>query len=241
MRRVDGDYRPRSAKPPRISCEEAMNALLKATDKTQEFLSQFKDDFDQDIRSVESYASPEMINELWCSKVEVGDGHHHSARSRSQDQVPLNFRDVVRGLYKSLKSAISSTNPKLDHAVARKLHHANDDMWQLLQDVAVDSKLMNELMTELEMLTVFLERNGARAGSRSDNRNTSERQQKRASKRGESRERQQSRRGSDGYQHSDDGRGESGSEGRGSVDGSEADDRDRDQEGQPDTEHQDDE
>lgn len=229
----------RSEKQSGMSHEEAMNALLKATKKTQTFLSQFKDDFDEDICSIKSYAHPDLINELWCNKIENSDQHHHSGRTGRQDQEPLKLQDVARGFFRSLKLAVSSTNPKSDPAVARKLHLANDDMGQLLQDVAFDFRLVNRIMTELEMLTVFLGRNGARAGSCGD-KNASERRQKRPSRRGESGERQQSRRGSDGHQNDDDDRGDSCSEGRGSVDGSETDDRDRDQEGRPDTEDQDD-
>lgn len=228
-----------SAKTSRTSYEEAMNALFKATKTTQTFLSQFKDDFDHDIRGIKSYAHPDLINELWYNKIESSDRHDHTVRTGSQDQEPQ-LRDVARGFFRSLKLAISSTNPRSDPAVARKLHHASDDMGQLLQDVAFDFRLINGLMTVLEMLTVFLERNGADTGSRGD-KNTSEKRQKRPSRRGESGERQQSRRGSDSHQHSDDGRGESGSEGRSSIDGSETDDRERDHEGQPDTEDRDDE
>jgi len=235
------DHRDRTL---RASREEAISALFKATQDALTFLSRFKDDFDREVRDVQAYASPEVIDHLWINKVRISNGHRGprapSAQSQDrEDREPpkSNFKSVAKGLDQSLHSAILASRSNPDPTIVRKLHHADNDIGALFRDVAEDFGLLDGLTTELEMLAIFLQRNGARAGSRGDSKHCPESSQKQSGRREDSRRGQQSD-GNEDYHCSNNADGDEDRDGRRSREGSEACDGSRGQEDHQDTEYQ---
>ncbi len=99
-------------------------------------------------------------------------------------------------------------------------------MGELLRSVGRRFKILDGLATELEMLSVFIQRNGARAGSRGDS-NTYSRSLHRQSRRREGHERQRSQGRNDVYHCRNDSDWGNDPIDRGSREGSETDDHDQ--------------
>lgn len=229
----------------RASREEAISALLGATKKALNFLSWLKDDFHQEIRGVQAYAGPEVINDLWIYKVDISNGYRRprdqsSQRRDRQDQEPpkSEFNVVAKGLIQSLRSAIAATECSPNPIITRNLQHANNDMGELLRSVGSKFELLDRLLTELEMLSVFLQRNGAYAGSRGDSNNCSGSPHRQSRRRKGSQGRQRSQGGNDAYLYTNDSDRDDDPIDRRSRDGSEAGDHDQDQRDQQEIGHQ---
>lgn len=168
----DRDYHGPSERLTNMSSNEAINALLRDTKKASASLSGVKDDFDRDIRGVRTYASPELLNDLWISKMEPGHGSRTKDRpSQSQNKGERqpskpDLKETAEVFYQSLRSAIAATRVDPEPAVNRKLENAKAEMVGLLRVAPRKFGALNALLTELELLAVFLERNGVGKKSR---------------------------------------------------------------------------
>lgn len=168
------DYRGGYTNSPRpeVSPEDikdSLSTLYHNVKKGLIFLSAFKKEFDQDILRVKAYAEEEDLAYLWVDKVnfsnELGDpAQRQIAQGKAKNgQVPR-FRDIANQLNASLVVAATNSGSSRSSqlkSVGKKLASAKDEVYHLLRTASSSVESVDPLLTELEMLAVLLERNGA--------------------------------------------------------------------------------
>ncbi len=165
---------------PKVTPEEIKESLVTLytnIKKASNFLSGFKQEYEQDILRVKTYAESEDLAYLWVDKVnfsnEIGPpAQRQIAQGKAiNGQVPR-FRDISSQLTASLSVATTNSSSVLSDqymAVAKKLSGVNNEMKQLLRRASNSVSGVDSLLTELEMLAILLERNGAGKASTNGN------------------------------------------------------------------------
>ncbi|KAK4692832.1 hypothetical protein P7C71_g4447, partial [Lecanoromycetidae sp. Uapishka_2] len=168
------DYRGGYTNSPRheVSLEEikdSLAALYSSVKKSSNFLSSFKEDFEQDIVRVKTYAEADDLAYLWVDKVnfsnELGSpAQRQIAQGKARNPQLPRFRDISSQLRASLEVATinsCSSRSEQEIAVGKKLLNAKKEVHDLLSSAPHSVQSVDPLLTELEMLAVLLERNGA--------------------------------------------------------------------------------
>jgi len=162
----------RSSLGPKFTPEEIKDALITLysnVKKASIFLSGFKEEFEQDILRVKTYAEAEDLAYLWVDKVNFSNdigppAQRQIAQGKAINGQVLRFRDVASQLKASLNLATRNSNSghaEQNIAVGKKLSNANNEIHELLRRASNSVQNVDPLLTELEMLAILLERNGA--------------------------------------------------------------------------------
>ena len=155
---------------PRVSPQEAIDSLHGSLIDFSEYVTHLRDEFDRDVSLIKQYASPKDMESLWVSKVNESD---RRGRDHSDAASNTGYRSRRTLLKRSLHLATMMTGTRkseIDAVLAQKLHGMGKGIMELLHGAAHDHSSVGHLLTELEMLRVFLNRNGARTSIRQDRR-----------------------------------------------------------------------
>ena len=173
--------RPRPSHPreePHISFEDALADLVDLLNESLTFYSNFKREFDDEVRGVAAYAGPVLLKELWVSRVDfMGGGQDlHDPRDRQsprdRSEAPQSFKHTylrLKGKFEAAIRAAPSWRPKrAGHAEGRsasyerilqKLGAGHRDISRLAQSARTRSGEVEALVMELEFLITYLEKN----------------------------------------------------------------------------------
>ena len=174
MPRPDRSHR----KPtPRLTFEDAVNELSAALAETLHFYAWFKKRFDEDICSIRSYASPQILGELWNQKTSVLGSRREGCNG--SDYAPqgsygkmtfktafLQLQDAFELVLRSSHDAPSgsrnshdsgSDRARLRHLVA-KLQGAREDILKLAKGAVKRVGDAEALIMELELMSAYLEK-----------------------------------------------------------------------------------
>ena len=157
-------------KVPRTSPQEAIDSLHDNLTDFLMYVTHLRDEFTGDVNLVKQYASPKDMESLWVSKVDESDGR---GRNHSNAASNTGYRSRRTLLKRCLHVAIMMTGTsksEKDTVLAQKLHGMGKGIMKLLHDAAHDQSSVEHLLTELEMLRIFLDRNGARTSTQQDRR-----------------------------------------------------------------------
>ena len=165
---------------PRVAFEDAVNELFGALAETLDFYAWFKRRYDEDIRSIRSYASPPILAELWNQKSsalgshrEVRDGTDHAPQSSSGRmtfktaflQLQDAFELVLRSSHDAPSRDRNSHDNGFDRASLRrlvtKLQGAREDIPKLAKGAVKRVGDAEALITELELMSGYLEKSRA--------------------------------------------------------------------------------
>ncbi|MCJ1280409.1 hypothetical protein MMC21_008237 [Puttea exsequens] len=146
-----------------------LNNLYSNVKQASTFFADFMDGFQEDTARVEPYASSADQEWLWFNKIRFSNGigpaaERHIAEGKSSAIASPRFKDVADQLKASLNVAIGATDSshtEHDNAMARKLSHARKDISEHLLGASDHIRSIDPLLTELEILAVWLGRNGA--------------------------------------------------------------------------------
>lgn len=160
----------------RASAEEAINALFEAVNRAMGFFYDLRKSFERDICEIKvyamRYASHDLLAHLWIAKIDFGDRRGRGVRgdeAREERSVvdlkkDAGFSDVAELLCRRLRIAttVARACPSTHiGGIAKKLEAAEKDVDLQLQAASRRVQSVELLMTELELLGVLLERNGA--------------------------------------------------------------------------------
>ena len=163
-----------------MSSEEAQKAirlLFVQVKAATSFFTNFKEQYQKEVRAIEAYAGQTILEKLWERKIRHIDGKGRSSQDRSKDDGVLYsaFHDVSNRLWDSISDAYegarthsSSQNSRL----ARKLDGAIQEFSKLLMSTRTDFQEMDSLIKELKLLKVVLELGGAEGGSSQEREDT---------------------------------------------------------------------
>lgn len=177
----------RAAEAP--SLEDGIIELFDSVNHAIDFFSHFEQEFRQDTHRIQTYCEQGLLEEVWGSKVhpqatgQRGMRKQHD-RDRNFDgpdaEIPT-FRDTMNELVSSLDGALSAAesyrvsqrrpsrySPEDAAKIRQQLRRSDHNLRRSFAIVGKRRSEMETVNTELEMLTVFLSRNGAEEGRRRD-------------------------------------------------------------------------
>lgn len=177
----------RRRKSRRLSFSDAINELHDVLTDGLRFYQAFKADYERDVQRIRSYADPNLLDQLWRSKISrfekrsSADGRHHggdSSHEAQSQQSDMTFTGMAKDIVEGIHSTIDATR-KVDRPedaenaeiVGSKLGKTYKDLMKKLDTAPYRMKDTRLLMTELEMLLTFLSHNGA---EQSDGRDSNE-------------------------------------------------------------------
>ncbi|KAL8986735.1 MAG: hypothetical protein Q9177_004000 [Variospora cf. flavescens] len=171
--------------PERISLEDGINELYDAVNEAIHYFFQFDQEFQQDTHLIRDYCGKRLLEAIWAAKVQPrrqSQSQQHGQRGRFDDERiregPVSdFALALDRLLSSLRAALtiaegtrpSQRRPSRDSAedaakVQKQLHRSFQNIRKSYSLVMERRSEMETVNTELEMLRVFLSRNGAEEG-----------------------------------------------------------------------------
>ncbi|KAL9024147.1 MAG: hypothetical protein Q9196_006729 [Gyalolechia fulgens] len=184
-RRLGSQHGPRSRMPPqRISLEDGISDLYDSVDDAIQSFAHFEQEFDQDIHDIRNYCEKRLLEAVWMQKIcpvekTSRDRQRHTRLGNAAEQGEANrsspsLRSTMRQLMSSLDTALATAedfHPSPRRPSRYTVEDAVKIRQQLLRSyqslrksfsIVVEKRSeMESLNTELEMLRVFLSRNGA--------------------------------------------------------------------------------
>ena len=161
-------YDAQELRQPRLSLRQAIDELSEATTTALSSLSRLKDDFRREARGIQAYADDRILTHLWTSKLRLSTSKtpktkvQRESNRKDEGRSVAGFDDMADTLVKSLRVASVATRSGPDRSISKKLQTVGRDVEPLLDEVPKSYGAVDQLLTELEMLRVFLERNGAK-------------------------------------------------------------------------------
>ncbi|KAI4114882.1 MAG: hypothetical protein LQ345_004422 [Seirophora villosa] len=171
-----------------ISLEDGMNHLYAAVNDAIHYFARFDHEFRQDTHLIRNYCGKRLIEAIWASKVRphTQSQSQHGQRARFEDEYiregPVSdFESAMERLLFSLRAALtaaeefrpSQRRPSRFSAegvarIQKQVHRTFQNIRRSYTIVMERRSEMETVNTELEMLRVFLSRNGAEEGRRRD-------------------------------------------------------------------------
>ncbi|KAL8992951.1 MAG: hypothetical protein Q9188_007458 [Gyalolechia gomerana] len=175
---------PTRTHPQAISLEDGISDLYDSVDDAIQHFSHFEQEFHQDIHRIRSYCETRLLEAVWMQKTrpvekmtrdrQRNTQRGHSAEQEDANRSPPSLRSTMRQLMSSLDAALASaeefhpsqrrpTRYSAEDAVRirQQLHRSYQSLRKSFSVVVQKRSEMESLNTELEMLKVFLSRNGA--------------------------------------------------------------------------------
>lgn len=171
----------------KISLDDAVDNLLAVVNDALDFYKHFEQDFYHDTQRI-SYVNANTIGEIWMQKVRLiqkrARGGRQSQSERSDDmshgdrEGNLSFRSIEKQLWKSINRVFHATvsakpsrsrngsrySPEEGSKISCHLKKTSPSLERSLLAVHKRISEMQPLLTELEMLSLFLNRNKADDG-----------------------------------------------------------------------------
>ncbi|KAL8930436.1 MAG: hypothetical protein Q9208_000620 [Pyrenodesmia sp. 3 TL-2023] len=167
------------------SLEDGIIELFDSVNDAIQFFSHFEQDFRQDTHRIQTYCEKPLLEEVWASKIrpqasgQRGMRKQHDGDSnfdRPDARIPT-FRDTMKELVSSLEGALTAAESyrvsqrrpsrySLEDAakIRQQLRRSDHNLRKSFAIVGKRRSEMETVNTELEMLRVFLSRNGAEEG-----------------------------------------------------------------------------
>lgn len=159
-----------------ISFDKGLKKLEKALLKSEEFFSQFIQDFDSDMRATEKYHSLEIQKDLWRQKI-IGardkrtirddqngqegedDGEEPSKKFEEQKkELSDAFQLALDAKYKEKKGSTSKgRNASAAKRLQDKIRVANDHITSLLEEATEDRENCDDLVIQISELKATLD------------------------------------------------------------------------------------
>lgn len=171
------------------SLEDGIVELFDSVNHAIQFFSHFQQDFRQDTHRIQPYCEKELLEEVWGSKIRPPATGQRGMRKqydrdRSFDgpdpEVPT-FRGTMNELVSSLEGTLTAAETyrvsqrrpsrySLEDAakIRQQLRRSDHNLRKSFAIVGKRRSEMETMNTELEMLRVFLSRNGAEEGWEGD-------------------------------------------------------------------------
>ncbi|KAL8722439.1 MAG: hypothetical protein Q9225_001061 [Loekoesia sp. 1 TL-2023] len=180
-----------------LSLEDGIAYLFDSVSETIEYCSQFQEEFHQDIYRISSYCEKRLLEAVWMQKVRPVDKasrdrqrnarYDDSGNHGGADYEPPTFRNIMRQLLSALTAALTAAEDfrpsqrrpsrySVDDAtkIRQQLHRSYQNLRKSFTVVMERRSEMESVNTELEMLRVFLSRNGADQGRQEDGKDYSQ-------------------------------------------------------------------
>ncbi|KAL8952561.1 MAG: hypothetical protein Q9222_001551 [Ikaeria aurantiellina] len=173
----------RRRSPVRLSLEDAMTSLYECATEARAHFDDFHQDFKRDIRGIQEYCNQRIIDAVWAQKVRGGHRDHDAQTERRgsgrHDGHPAEQQDVsLRSTMKALLSTTSTAagaaedfrpsqrrpsryTPDDVSKIRHQLHRSHQNLRKSFGVLMGSRSEMEHVTTELEMLLLFLSRNGA--------------------------------------------------------------------------------
>lgn len=171
-----------------LSLEDGITDLFASVNETIEYFFQFQEEFHQDVYRISNYCEKRLLEAVWMQKVRpVDKANRRNARyDQSGNQGgpgygPTTFRNVMRQLLSALTAALTAAEDfrppqrrpsrySADDAskIRQQLHRSYQNLRKSFSVVMERRSEMESVNTELEMLRLFLSRNGADEGREDD-------------------------------------------------------------------------
>ena len=163
-------YREHNA-PPRPSFEDAISKLDEVLRSALDFYTYFNKEFEEEIHGLSSYAGSPILNELWTRKAKYADSHPnpHDREADGSGTDRTTFRTVFHDLRNGFTIVMRSSPTRNIKApgegafdiagytrLQTKLRNAASDISKLAQTVFNVRTDADALITELELLTSYL-------------------------------------------------------------------------------------
>lgn len=173
-------------KPIKISLEDAMDDLIGVLEQSMDFYADFKEEFNQEVDGIKPYVNATILSCLWACKISKSDNlrshchinrKQHLGNTQVEDPKPAcGFRTTNKQIKRMFKVAIAAAeflmsqkqtqqmnfDPQTASRIFEKLRSGYTDISAYLESASKRIKDLYALLTEMEMMTTFLKRNGAR-------------------------------------------------------------------------------
>lgn len=170
----------------KISLEDAMDDLIGVLEQSMDFYADFKEEFNREVDGIKPYVNATILSCLWACKVSKSDdlrSHCHINRKQHLDNMHVEdpkpacgFRTRNKQIKRMFKVAIAAAeflrsqkqthqmnfDPQTASRIFEKLRSGYTDISAYLESASKRIKDLDALLTEMEMMTTFLKRNGAR-------------------------------------------------------------------------------
>lgn len=168
-------------RPPKPLLDEAIQELEDMLNGAIDFYGRFAQDFGRDVQQIKPYANSEILTCLWASKVRMNDDRRRGGGDPSKFQErdgsepgrhqgsSSSFRNLAAQIQRSFQVALASRPSKIRESdidaenadrILKKISQAYKDTYKLLSTAPKRHADVNALVTELEVLSTFLERSG---------------------------------------------------------------------------------
>lgn len=171
----------------RIPLENAIDDLDIILEEAINFYTQFKNDYEQEIAGIRSYATSDVLGHLWTSKVQESDSsrsaprtHNENTRgthSETEEKMPrCGFRIMAKRVCRSFEAAIVAANNLVAHRssldgrpdlqaiawILKKLKGAYNDIHNRFGSASRRASQIDDLSTEMKMALTFLKADQAK-------------------------------------------------------------------------------
>lgn len=160
------------------SLEDAIIDLYDSVDDAIQYFSHFEQDFRQDTHRIRNYCDKGLLEAIWASKVHPQTSAQRSSRTHSEAEANYDGHETCRGTMKQLLSALGAAlaaaedfrpsqrrpsrySPDDAMKIRVQLHRSYQNLRKSFSMLTQRRSEMETVNTELEMLRVFLSRNGA--------------------------------------------------------------------------------
>lgn len=157
--------------------QKATRALFTQVKEATSFFVNFKEEYQQDVRSITPYAGQTILEKLWERKIKHDDSKARPSKGRSKEDSVRSrsaFHDVSSRLWDGLRDAYEgagSCPSSQNDSLVRKLETASKEIGNLFLSVQTCHQDMDSLIKELKLLKVVLELGGAGTASKDERAN----------------------------------------------------------------------
>ncbi|KAL8706578.1 MAG: hypothetical protein Q9201_000391 [Fulgogasparrea decipioides] len=165
-----------------VTLEDGVVDLFHAVNDAIQQFGHFEQDYDRDVQRIRSYCDKELIEAVWMQKLAPRAISRDRQRERyggpderdKAEHQPLNLRGTMKQLLSTLGAALhaaedfrpsqrrpSRYSPDDVSEVRQYLHKAYHSLRKSFSTIVEHRSKIGKVNTELEMLRVFLSRNGA--------------------------------------------------------------------------------
>ncbi|KAL8686173.1 MAG: hypothetical protein Q9224_005530 [Gallowayella concinna] len=178
----------RKSKDHDVSLEDGISELFDFVNEAIRFFGHFDHDYQQDIQRIRRYCDHRLIDAVWMQKAQGGPREGRAGGRRRGDQdddiereersQPPTLRNMMKRLNSTMETALDAVesfrpsqrrpsrhNPEDVVKIRKQLHRTYQNLRKSFSVVMEKPSEMEHVTTELEMLSLFLGRNGAADGN----------------------------------------------------------------------------
>lgn len=172
-------------RPRKMLLQPALGHLYEALGDAYDFYGIFSREYEEEVRGIRPYAGTEILDRLWTIRARLGDENENHAPHKAREQGDshaehpdyprshaMSFRDCVGNVQtafgtvidaapsfnRSTNSKASSNDAESTSRLVKKIDVAYRAMSQLMRTAHRHQAHLTELITETELLLVYLDR-----------------------------------------------------------------------------------